>query len=297
MAWQQLHLLVARQQVEDVEDGLLAWGALSVTLADSADDPILEPGVGETPLWQVVRLTALFESDADTGKVNAHIAAAWPDLTETQHWETVDDQPWERAWMQDFEPIRCGDRLWVCPSWQPPPEPDAANLLMDPGLAFGSGTHPTTFLCLQWLDGVELAGTTVVDYGCGSGILGIAALLLGADRVIAIDNDPQALVATADNLHRNGIDPRRLTVCLPGEQAHDLQADVVVANILAEPLINLAATIGNLVRPGGQLCLSGITSDQIDAVTAAYPGFHFEPARTREGGDLCWAQLAARRLV
>ncbi|MEA3301216.1 MAG: 50S ribosomal protein L11 methyltransferase [Pseudomonadota bacterium] len=291
MPWLQVHLLAPRADTEAVEDALLDCGAVSVTLADSADNPILEPGVGETPLWETVKVTGLFELPADRALIAAQFVALQPGFGAADlHWEEVADQPWERAWMDHFEPIQCGGRLWICPSWREPPDPDAVNLRLDPGLAFGSGTHPTTFLCLEWLDGIDLAGTTVIDYGCGSGILGIAALLLGADRVIAVDNDPQALIATRDNLERNGLGAERLSTHLPADMP-DASADILVANILAGPLISLAPRLDQLTRLGGRLCLSGLTLDQAQAVMAAYPGFRFEPIARRDD----WVRLGARK--
>jgi ribosomal protein L11 methyltransferase len=289
--WLQLLVVSGRAQAEALEDAMLACGAVSVTLMDDADTPILEPGVGETPLWDCIKISALFETDADQSAIDNHLQNAGVAATNL-HWETVADQPWERAWMEHFEPIQCGERLWICPSWREPPDASAVNLILDPGLAFGSGTHPTTFLCLQWLDQTDLAGKTVVDYGCGSGILGIAALLLGAQHVIAIDNDPQALLATEDNLARNGLDPSRLTLCLP-DAIPAVEAEVVVANILAAPLIELADNIAALTAPGGRLCLSGLMSHQAEAVSAAYPHFLFDPLGILED----WVRLAATKVV
>ena len=261
---------------------MLAAGASSVSMTDDADNPILEPGVGETPLWETVKVTGLFPANSDRGAVEQQLPAGCSQW----RWEELADQLWERAWMDQFQPIACGERLWICPSWLAPPDPDAVNMILDPGLAFGSGTHPTTFLCLQWLDSRDLAGRSVIDYGCGSGILGIAALLLGADKVIAIDNDPQALLATRDNLRRNHLGDDRLITCLP-EDAPQESADIVVANILAAPLIELADSIVARLAPGGALALSGIMSHQVDAVTAAYPQVAFNPAALRED----WARL------
>lgn len=288
--WLQLRLHSDRNGASQLEEALLACGALSVTQQDSADEPILEPGVGETPLWQQVTTTALFEGDADASQLEQALrrhCSVLPDCT----WETIEDRAWEREWMEQFEPIRCGQRLWICPSWRTPPDPDAVNLLLDPGLAFGTGTHPTTALCLEWLDGADLEDKLVIDYGCGSGILGIAALLLGAREVIAVDNDPQALLATRDNAGRNGIDPARLTVLAPDE-VPSVQADVMVANILAEPLIQLAPRLSDLVKPGGLLCLSGLIDSQEDVVGGAYRhNFDFQPSATREE----WLCLTARK--
>ena len=271
MSWLQLTLETPRDNVESIEDALLAAGAVSVTLQDQQDNPILEPGVGETPLWDEVRLMGLFTADTDTALATVQATADYGTNLPEHRWEILEDKDWEREWMDTYQPIQCGKRLWICPSWREPPQPNAVNLMLDPGLAFGTGTHPTTFLCLQWLDGLDLTGKTVVDYGCGSGILGIAALLLGADRVIAIDNDPQALLATQDNGQRNRIDPAQLTTCLPGEQP-DIQADIVVANILAAPLIHLSDTIAGHIRKGGLLCMAGLIEGQGEDVTAAYRG-------------------------
>lgn len=272
MPWLQLHVVSPRENADTLEALMLEAGACSVTMTDDADNPILEPGVGEMPLWETVRISGLFPLDADRKSVTDKLSLP----SEGVEWETLEDKTWERAWMDQFHPICCGDRLWICPSWQSPPDPQATNIILDPGLAFGSGTHPTTFLCLQCLDRQELANKTVVDYGCGSGILGIAALLLGARSVIAIDNDPQALFATRENLQRNGLESTLLETYLP-EQVPDLVADLVMANILASPLIELASTIDKLLIPGGNIVLSGIMSHQIDAVRAAYPSIEFAP--------------------
>lgn len=291
MPWLQLHIVTDRRTAPIAEDAMLACGAVSVTMADDADTPILEPGVGETPLWDRVRVTALFEDSADQAAIAAALGSSGMFPAQALHWETLEDQPWERAWMEHFEPMRCGDRLWICPSWKAPPDPGAVNLILDPGLAFGTGTHPTTFLCLQWLDGLDLTGRVVVDYGCGSGILGIAALLLGAERVVAIDNDPQALIATRDNLARNNLPDHRLATCLP-ENIPAMEADILVANILAGPLVALAGNISALTRKGGLLCLSGIMGHQAREVQAAYPGFDFSPQAINDD----WVRLNARKL-
>ncbi len=289
MPWLQLHLQADRSLATEAEDLLMACGAVSVTLSDNADDPILEPGVGETPLWPRVRITGLFEADADPEAITAEIEATLPGVSmDTCLWETLEDRAWERAWMDEFQPVRCGDRLWICPSWCQPPNPEAVNLRLDPGLAFGSGTHPTTFLCLQWLDRLVLNRKTVVDYGCGSGILGIAALLLGASRVIAVDNDPQALTATRANLERNQLSAERLLTCTP-DVFFTVEADVVLANILAGPLLSLAPRLSGTTRPGGMLCLSGITRAQVPTVLAAYPAFDFTPMASQDD----WVRLTA----
>jgi ribosomal protein L11 methyltransferase len=281
VAWLQLVFDSERAQAPLLEDALLELGALSVTLQDNADEPVFEPGVGETPLWRQTRVLALFEDGTDAAAV---IAALGDHLPELPAWraERVEDQAWERAWMDDFQPQRFGQRLWVCPSWCEPPDPTGVILALDPGLAFGTGTHPTTALCLEWLDGQPLADRTVIDYGCGSGILAIAALLLGARTAVAVDNDPQALLATRDNAERNGIAPERLLTCLPEQLPAELSADVVVANILAGPLRELAPTLAGLCAAGGRLALSGILAEQAAAVADAYrPWFAIAAPATR----------------
>ena len=286
MTWLQLRLDTSREESESLEDLMLASGAVAVTLEDNADQPLLEPGVGETPLWNEIRLTGLYPADADMAEVLSH----FPEETLARgNWrqEILEDKDWEREWMKHYQPMRFGQRLWVCPSWLEPPEPDAVNLILDPGLAFGTGTHPTTSLCLAQLDGMDLDGTTVVDYGCGSGILAVAALKLGAATVLGVDNDPQALDASRDNAARNGIAPERLPVALPGQYdsaAWAGRADLVVANILAGPLIELSGTLLGFLRPGGQLLLSGLLETQAGRLCEHYSArTDTQVAATREG--------------
>ena len=243
---------------------MLATGAVAVTLQDNADQPVLEPAPGETPLWNRTRLTGLYMADTDMDAVLAAFGADMLDNTAPRV-EILEDKDWEREWMRHYQPMRFGERLWICPSWLQPPQPDAVNLLLDPGLAFGTGTHPTTALCLTELDGMDLAGRRVVDYGCGSGILALAALKLGGERVLCVDNDPQALTASRDNAQRNGVDASAMDVILPGdalEQHWRGSADLVVANILAGPLAQLSGKLLGLLRPGGTLLLSGLLDSQ-----------------------------------
>ena len=206
-------------------------------------------------------------------------------------WDLVEDKDWSQEWKKHFKPIACSDgRLWICPSWIDAPEPDAVNLRLDPGLAFGTGSHPTTMLCLNWLEKQTVEGKTVIDFGCGSGILGIAALLLGAEKVWAIDNDPQALLASRDNAERNGIKDNRLITLLPEQIPAEAKADIMLANILAKPLIDLAQQISELTLSQGQLCLSGILSHQVDQVSEAYiDQFTFASPVIDDN----WAQLSA----
>lgn len=294
MAWLQLILPSSREQAAALEDALLEVGAVSVTLQDNADEPVLEPGVGETPLWSETKVVALFTEDAAIEIVLATLVAQFDNLTWTL--ERVEEQAWERAWMADFQPMRFGQRLWVCPSWCEPPDPNGVVLALDPGLAFGTGTHPTTALCLEWLDSIDLKGKTVLDYGCGSGILAIAALLLGAEKAIGVDNDPQALIATHENALRNNIDPQRLLTFTPEQllsaskqQPSDYIVEVTIANILAAPLQSLAPTLATYTHANGLIALSGILEEQAEAVMESYrTNFAMQPAITKNG----WVRLS-----
>jgi ribosomal protein L11 methyltransferase len=289
MPFLQLTLDVGAADPGPCEDVLFDLGAVSVTLEDAADDPVLEPAPGETPLWPTVRVKALFAADVDrddlAGSVARRLAGSPP-----PRFEVIADRAWEREWLKDFAPMRFGRRLWVCPGGLPAGDPDAVRIELDPGLAFGTGTHPTTGMCLEWLDGSDPRGCDVVDYGCGSGILAIAALKLGAARVRAVDIDPQALIATRDNALRNAVETR-LTVTGDPSLA-DRSVDLLLANILAGPLIELAPRFAAAVRPGGAVVLSGILAGQADAVTAAYRAwFDIGLTATRDG----WGLLSGRR--
>lgn len=291
MPWLQLHIHSDPELAEPIEDALLSAGAASVTFQDRADQPILEPALGETPLWQLTRITGLFDAGVDTPEVIAAITSALDFPLPEHHWEQLEDKDWQREWMRDYKPIKCSEDLWICPSWLEPPDPNATNVQMDPGLAFGTGDHPSTLLCLQWLARQHVRDADIIDYGCGSGILGIAALLRGARDLIAVDIDPQALLATRENCRRNQIDPSRLAVYLP-DQMPAATADLVFANILAGPLVELSPVLTRLIRPGGKLCLAGLLEAQREAVIAVYArDFEFEPP-CRQGE---WVQLAATR--
>lgn len=291
MPWLQLRVDTSRLDAEGIEDALMSAGALSVTLEDNADQPILEPALGETPLWQETRVTGLFDADIDTAAVNQTIQKTLGTELPPHRWEALEDKDWEREWMNNYHPIHCGGDLWICPSWLEPPQPDAVNLLLDPGLAFGTGTHPTTFLCLQWLSQQSLDNKEFVDFGCGSGILGMAALLLGGRCVTGVDIDPQALLATRDNAQRNGIDAERFPVFMPN-RCPDVTADIMLANILAGPLAELAPTLAAMTRPGGLLCLSGILINQAETVMNAYrEWFDFNPVISKDE----WVCLTAQK--
>lgn len=289
MSWLQVRLALTPAQAETYEDLMLELGAVSVTFMDAEDQPIFEPDLGTTPLWSQTHLLALFEGDTDAAALEQRVQLLTNGLV--YEVERLEDQEWERSWMDNFQPMRFGQRLWIVPSWHEAPEPEAVNLLLDPGLAFGTGTHPTTSLCLQWLDGEPVQGLQVLDFGCGSGILAIAALLLGAERAVGTDIDVQALEASRENANRNGIDPARFPLYLPADLPTE-QADVVVANILAGPLVGLAEQITRLTRIGGRLALSGILAEQAEDVRAAYAGcFDLEPTAILDG----WVRISGTR--
>ena len=293
--WIQLTIRVDAEQAQPAEDALFELGAASVTLLDAADHPVHEPDPGETPLWPQVLVRGLFVDDLDRAAISERLHhAGLVQAADAVAFDKLADRDWERVWMDQYRPMRFGRDLWICP-WHIEPEPDWPVVIrLDPGLAFGSGTHPTTALCLEWIDRQDLGGKKVIDYGCGSGILAIACALKGADRVVAIDHDPQAVTATLDNARRNGVDSRVVAAMPDSPEAHRAlseKADVVVANILAAPLIDLAPKLIRALRPGGSLCLSGILASQTDILTEAYAALG--PAVDAQQQDE-WARLAFR---
>lgn len=291
MMWKELRFQLRGLDAALTEAALEELGALAVTLEDAADEALLEPAPGEQPLWTQTRVRALFDAATDAAALADEL---WRRLgvAAPPEWQvaTVEDRQWETVWRDGFGPMRFGDRLWVCPTDAPAPKPGAIVVWLDPGLAFGTGTHPTTALCLEWLARADVGGKTVVDYGCGSGILSIAAAKLGAARVYAVDHDAQALAATGDNAAANGVAEK--VVAVPPEALAAREADLLVANILARPLLTLANDFAELVRAGGGLALSGILDSQCEALRAAYaPGFVMEdPISRRE-----WVLLEGRR--
>ena len=294
MPWLELSLIVAAAQQSEIETALDDVGALSVTLLDAEDHPIFEPGPGETPLWPQIAMSALFDEGTDrVGLVHA-LTELVPDLApERIGFRPVEDQDWTRVWMDQFQPMRFGRRLWIYPWTIEPPadDPDAVVVRLDPGLAFGTGTHPTTALCLEWLDSIDLAGKTVIDYGCGSGVLAIAALKLGAAHVVGVDNDPQALEASRANAERNDV-AGELELMMPDGFA-DRAADVLVANILAGPLGDLAPRFAACVAPGGVMALSGILMGQHQELCVRYATW-FDSLSTAFRED--WARISGRRM-
>ena len=290
MAWLQVSVVTNKANAEAVSDRLDSLGAVSVTLQDAADEALLEPAPGEHPVWQAVQVTAIFPPDTDPGLLKSSMrdALCAPDIAIST--ESLEDQDWSATWRRDFHAMRFGSRLWVCPAHESPPEADAVVVDMDPGLAFGTGTHATTAMCLEWLDAHPPAGLRVIDYGCGSGILAIAACKLGARGVTAVDIDTQAIRATQENARRNGT-LEKLHAVLP-DDLETGPVDLVLANILANPLIGLAGTLSALVRPGGRIVMTGILAEQAEDLMAAYREWLVfdEPARREE-----WVLLAGRK--
>jgi len=288
MPWLQIKVQTSPDHAEQYEDLLLAAGCAAVTYQDSEDQPIFEPDLGTTPLWNNTTVTGLFAAEHNLeetlnllNEAQVEIFGNTDDVPAFRS-EILEDKDWEREWMSHYHPMQFGENFWVCPSWSEVPDPQAVNLMLDPGLAFGTGTHPTTALCLEWLASQDLKDQQVVDYGCGSGILGIAALLLGAESVAGVDIDPQALQATQDNLARNQLGANRLPVYFP-DAVPELEVDCLVANILAGPLKQLAPTLAGLLKPGGKLLLSGLLHSQGEEVSEHYSQwFDMEPAASKE---------------
>ncbi len=285
-------MTLAGLDAERVEDACFAAGALAVTYRDLRDDPILEPAPGEFRLWPESQLEALFPIEAAPLEIVATLAGALEIAAERVQLRVIADRAWEREWLKDFKPMRFGARLWVAPHGSTVTAPDAIVLRLDPGLAFGTGTHPTTALCLEWLDRSTTPGMRAIDYGCGSGVLALAAAKLGATDIQAFDIDPQALIATRDNADANDLRAQLRIV----ERASDLQGpvDALMANILAGPLCDLAESFAHYVRPAGQIVLAGLLTSQVAEVTAAYaPWFVLREFRSRDG----WTALEGTRLA
>jgi ribosomal protein L11 methyltransferase len=296
MDWRQFVMDLETLNPDIVEDVLLRHGASAITLSDAGDIPVLEPAPGETPLWPAMRITGLYAVDADFDALRKDLLKSLKlsNLPPNRITE-LKDRDWDREWLKDFGPMQFGSRLWICPGDSRPNTADAVVVRLDPGLAFGTGTHPTTALCLEWLDGLDLQNSTVLDYGCGSGVLAIAALRLGGAHAVAMDFDPQALIATRNNAARNSVSDR-LTVLKSAAEVTGT-FDVVVANILAGPLVQMAESISSHVADGCMLALSGILSGQIDDVLSAYqPWITFdEPVLGQQGGQT-WVRLTGRRI-
>ena len=283
MDWLQFQFELATDDLDIVEQRLEALNCLSITLTDAEDNPIMGPAPGETPLWQKLSLLALFPESVDPDLLKYLFFDRLSAQVIGWRHKKLEDQDWVRAWMDDFKPMQFGDNLWICPSWTLPPNPLAVNLMLDPGLAFGSGTHPTTALCLEWLDANPPDNQSVIDYGCGSGILFLAALKLGARQVTGIDIDPQALQASKDNAQRNQI-AANLYHLQDADAADPEPVDLLMANILAQPLIILSSQISQLVRRTGSIILSGVLDEQADNVVQAYSPWLSITNRTSKQG-------------
>lgn len=269
-SWLQLICQTSKHNNEAIEEAMENAGALSISWQDAEDDPVLEPLPGEKPLWENLIITALFEADTDLNALSSALDMnkdAW-DIKEF-HIETLQDQDWERVWMKDFHPMRFGDNLWIYPSNYDIPEDDSVKIHLDPGLAFGTGTHPTTALCLEWLDQNPPDELQVIDYGCGSGILAVAAAKLGASHIIATDIDPQGLTATEENMLRNDLTIKTISCYMP-EDCPQQPVDLLLANILCGPLLELFPVLSSLTRSGGCLVLSGIIEEQKEQIIKTY---------------------------
>ena len=290
MPWLQLKIQTDQHYVDPISDSLTELGSLSVTFQDAADQPLFEPPPGETPMWSDTLITGLFEADSDIEKISQQIRDQYPDHISALRSEILEDKDWVREWMQDYKPMHFGYDLWIIPSHHAPPDPQAMNILLDPGLAFGTGTHPTTAMCLSWLAAHPPKDQAVIDYGCGSGILAIAAAKLGARSVIAIDNDPQALIATRTNAENNKV--ANTIECGGVDYPVPRPADCLVANILAGPLISLAERFSEICRPGGKIALSGILQEQAQLVREAYADwFNLDEIQQQED----WVLLSGHR--
>ena len=290
MPWLQISFAAAPEQVTPLMEALEATGALSVSVKGDDAELRLQTALEETALWQRNDVTALYPESTDVADIVRQLRMQLAAEPPAPRIETLPDADWASAWKAQYRPLKVGRHLWICPSWLTPPEPTAVNILLDPGLAFGTGDHPTTGLCLEWLAEQELHGRDVIDYGCGSGILAIAALKLGARAAHAVDIDPQALRVSQENAERNAVAPR-LTITSPEALPHTRPADIVIANILARPLIELAPRLRDLVQPAGKLLLTGLLREQADDVRAAYDAaFTFE---RRERGE--WVLFVGHR--
>jgi ribosomal protein L11 methyltransferase len=293
MDWLQFVMDLGALDPDDAESALLQAGAVSVTLSDAGDDPVLEPGPGETPLWVRTQITGLFPGDAEPHSIRKSLQTLLRLATLPAHRiERLADREWEREWLKDFGPMRFGERLWVCPHGLEVEAEDAVVVRLDPGLAFGTGTHPTTAMCLEWLDSIDLAGKSILDYGCGSGVLAIAALKLGAATATGMDIDPQATIATRENAAENGVS---VTVYGSDDEIEG-QFDVVVANILAGPLVQFADSITSRLAVRGMLALSGVLCEQASEVMAAFdPWIVFDEPVFRKQDGQTWSRLTGSR--
>jgi len=291
MPWIQLSFLTEPQRAPHLSDLLTEVGAHAVTLRDAKNQPLYEPALGTTPLWDATEVTGLFEPDSDISSTIDALRSAWaPGELPAHRIETLEEEDWTRRWMSGLYPMRFGERLWVSPDGSVAHDDAAVNVVLEPGLAFGTGTHPSTALCLEWLAAADLEGSVVIDYGCGSGILSVAALKLGARHAWAVDIDSQALTATRENAARNAV-AASISAIYPSELPLG-QVDFLVSNILVNTLADLAPRFAELIRPRGGLFLAGILNDQVASVAPMY-GHWFDLDSTLFRGD--WAGVSATR--
>lgn len=289
-AWKEVSVVCDGAKADELSEIMFGLGALSVTLVDAKDDPILEPRPGEERVWPTTVVVGLFEQGADTDPVVSYLQHVYGDQYPIAAHD-LEDRDWVRVWMENFKPIKCGERLWICPSWSKIEDENAVTVMLDPGLAFGTGTHPTTFLCLNFLDSIkDIKDKEILDYGCGSGILAIAALKLGAKEAYGVDIDPQAIIASKDNAESNQVADQIKLFDGPSKDLHP--CEIVVANILAGPLVELEPNIAELCQKGGMLALSGLLEAQGDEVIAAYQkDFEIDYTKVKDG----WMLVVATR--
>lgn len=287
MAWLKIGFHADHELAPKLAQALEDCGAIAVSIEGADDERLLQAGIEPTPLWRANFVTGLFPESAEESVVCAAVCTTLGVEIPAQRTDTLADADWARAWMFRYKPIEVAPGLWIIPSWCAPPAPEAINLVLDPGLAFGTGSHPTTALALAWLAEQHLTDQTVIDYGCGSGVLAIAALMLGARHAYGVDIDPQALVATRANAVRNRM-TEHLTLYTPATLPEGLRTRIVIANILAGPLIELAPTLRAHIEDGGHIALTGVLEDQIDEVRAAYAPLDFEIRQRDE-----WVLFAA----
>ncbi|MCP3689827.1 MAG: 50S ribosomal protein L11 methyltransferase [Gammaproteobacteria bacterium] len=292
MAWWQFSIQCSSKELALVEGLLLELGAVSINIADAGDEPIYEPLPGDTPVWSESIISGLFDSSELPEQLHQNLAYHLPNhMSGSIRQELLEDQDWVQAYREHFFPIQCGAKLWVVPSWHKAPDPTAVNIELDPGLAFGTGGHPTTALCLSWIAEHTIENKSVIDYGCGSGILAIAASKLGASQVSAVDIDPQALDASRRNAERNRIPGRNLKLSLP-ENMDRSPVDLLIANILCGPLVDLTKPLSELVKPGGNILLSGILQQQANDIQSAYQTFFdLDPVCANDG----WIRVTGTR--
>lgn len=288
MPWLELRIDASEGQVQALEATLTESGALAVTFADAGDQPILEPDAGTMPLWSEIVLVALFDASIDTAAIERDLRQDQPPSAQNLRWNILEDRVWEREWLKHQTPAKFGDAFWVYHEKIDDPLP---TLLLDPGLAFGTGSHPTTALCLEWIATQSWQGKKLVDYGCGSGILAIAALLNGAEQAACVDIDGQALQATRNNAVRNQISEEQLSVYYPNNEPNEA-VPVLIANILSGPLVELAPELAGKVIEGGHICLSGVLREQEQDIIAAYE-LWFTDLSAVYSGD--WVRITGQR--